>query len=175
MKVFLWVPAVVMVALLTSCTKPEVEHGVSLVLPNHRLIGCMSARCQDLWETGTPRPDAIYPVSISFDVRHGCPIGLVARFDQAVSLEVIKSAVDQRYSKWALPDNGNADTPVKLWRVEPEKFAIQLAVVEESNKNMTLGQSLAHPLPTVEKTKVRAPGPKQLIYMMFENSDCRKE
>jgi hypothetical protein len=92
-----------------------------------------------------------------------------------VSLEVIKSAIDQRYSKWASPDNNNADTPVKLWRAEPERFAIQLAVVEESNEKVTIGQSLAQPLPTVEKTKVRATGPKKLIHMMFENSDCRKE
>jgi hypothetical protein len=161
-KVFLGV--VVVVTLLTSCARRDAEPGASLVLPNHQLIGCISAHCQDLWEPGAPRLDASYPVSISLDVRHGCPFGLVARFDETVSLEAIKSAIDQRYSKWALPDNNNAATPVKLWRIEPEKFAIQLAVVEESNENMTLGQSLAQPLPTVGKTKVRASGPKQVIY-----------
>ncbi len=36
---------------------------------------------------------------------------------------------------WALPENGIA--PVKLWRVEPERLAIQLGVAESGRKQVT--------------------------------------
>lgn len=41
----------------------------------------------------------------------------------------VKAAIDERYGKWANASNSTA--PVKLWRVEPEKLAIQLAVNDD--------------------------------------------
>lgn len=48
-----------------------------------------------------------------------------------------------------LPTNRQADNAglqVKRWRVESEKFAIQLAIVDKEMEGMALGQALARPL-----------------------------
>lgn len=50
-----------------------------------------------------------------------------------VPLDNIKAAIDERYGKWAVPEFLNS--PLKLWRVEPEKFAIQLSVATKKVKN----------------------------------------
>jgi hypothetical protein len=60
--------------------------------------------------------------------------GVIATYDKSVSIDDIKMSIDERYGKWALVSNGTE--PVKLWRVEPEKFAIQLAVHEDGVKQV---------------------------------------
>jgi hypothetical protein len=72
---------------------------------------------------------------------------LTAHYDQTASLEALKSAIDERYGKWA--QSGNADLPVKLWRVEPEKFAIQLSASGD--------------------------GAKSVIYLAFTGTGCKSQ
>jgi hypothetical protein len=67
---------------------------------------------------------AVYPWQVSVDITDGKIIGLIARYDPITPIDVIKAAIDERYGKWALP--GLDTGPAKIWRVEPEKFVIQL-------------------------------------------------
>ena len=74
---------------------------------------------------------------------------MTAVYDKEISADDLKKAIDERYEKWAVP--GFEKSQLKLWRVEPEKFSIQLSV---SGKND-------------EKKHFREAGTKQLIYITF--------
>jgi hypothetical protein len=69
----------------------------------------------------------------------------VAIYDKTVSVDEIRASLDRRYGRWAL--DGNRTSAVKLWRVESEKFAIQLATVGDKMEEME--------------------GMKQIIYLSF--------
>jgi len=71
-------------------------------------------------------PDAIYPWQVLVDFNGGEVIGLTAFYDQPTSMDDLQAAVDERYGKWAMASFRTG--PVRLWRVEPEKFVIQLSV-----------------------------------------------
>lgn len=94
-------------------------------------------------------------------------------YDKSVSLQEVKAAIDQRYGKWALAENDNASVPVKLWRVEPEKFAIQLAAADKEMDAMTLGQALSQTPRQREKVKASEVVATQVIYLAFSGSTCR--
>jgi hypothetical protein len=71
------------------------------------------------------------------------------------------------YANWAIPTNSDGASPVKLWRVEPEKIAIQLTVLDKETESMTLGQTLAQPLAQQRKTGTSEKVANQLIYLAF--------
>jgi hypothetical protein len=104
-------------------------------------------------------------MQLSIDVYRSCLYGMTARYDKSVPFQEIKAAIDQRYSKWALDTNADATVPVKLWRVVPEKFAIQLASVSKEEDDMTLGQALARP--PGKKKAATDELTKQVIYLAF--------
>jgi len=143
---------------------PSRAQNAHVVLPNPRLIGCEPANCSQLWQEGGADPHAVYPKQVLIDVfgTDSRPRGVLALYDKSVSVDDIKTAIDARYGKWAL--SGNDTLPVKLWRVEPEKFAIQLAVVDEAGTKITLGQALAGPVPKHPPKD----GLKQVIFLAIQ-------
>jgi len=54
----------------------------------------------------------------------------LAHYDKSVSMSDIKASIDGHYGKSTYVID-NETSPVKVWRVEPEKIAIQLS--EEDN------------------------------------------
>ena len=70
-------------------------------------------------------------------------------YDQPTTIDEVKAAVDERYGKWAQPEFGSS--PLRIWRVEPEKFAIQLSVADKKD----------------EKRNIAEAGTKQAIYIAF--------
>ena len=156
---------------LTFCGQVRRENGRQVILPNSKLIGCSSPGCSQLWLINPPDANAIYPKQVSIDLRDSCPTGIVARYDKSVSIQEIKAAIDQRYGKWALAENDDTSVLVKLWRVEPEKFAIQLAVVDKDMEAMTLGQTLSQGPRQREKVKA-SEVIAQVIYLAFSGSNC---
>jgi len=74
---------------------------------------------------------------------------MTAVYDKEISADDLKKAIDERYEKWAVP--GFEKSQLKLWRVEPEKFSIQLSVSDKND----------------EKKRFREAGTKQLIYITF--------
>jgi hypothetical protein len=70
-------------------------------------------------------------------------------------------------------ENDNASAPVKLWRVEPEKFAIQLTVVGKNTDAMTLGQALSQTPRQRETVKASEAVATQVIYLAFSGSTRR--
>jgi len=71
---------------------------------------------------------------------------------------------------------GFATSPVKLWRVEPEKFAIQLAVTDHRTKEVKRDEARAFALSQVfeqsERSNVAEGGMKQVIYIAFSGEKC---
>ncbi|MGB2590645.1 MAG: hypothetical protein WA530_01740 [Candidatus Acidiferrum sp.] len=143
-----------------------------IVLPESDLIGCSSSSCSQLWQSMPSSSNAIYPRKLIIEMSSdgGCPRGIVALYDKSVASDEIKAALDQRYGKWA--QAGNATLPVKLWRVEPKKLAIQLASLDEEMEGMTLGQALARPLGQEEKRDGKDEKIKQVIYLAFVGAKC---
>jgi hypothetical protein len=104
----------------------------------------------------------------------GCPRGIVAVYDKSVSMDDLKTSIDERYGKWGRADN--ATLPVKLWRVEPQKFAIQLAVTNEGTEGITPDQALAQAVGQAlghgDRTNMAEAGMKQVIYLAFAGAKC---
>jgi len=100
-------------------------------------LGCRSSACAQLWESDASATNAIYPRQVLVDIfgDDPCPLGLQAIYEKSVSMNDLKASIDAQYGKWALPSN--ATSPVKLWRVEPEKFAIQLSETKDRTQEAT--------------------------------------
>jgi hypothetical protein len=95
--------------------------------------------CAQLWLNNDPVPDAKYPKQLRidfsngstittpngslFEFPNGVPYGLTAVYDKSVTIEAVEASINEHYAKWTYSD----PTPnLKLWRVESEKFVIQL-------------------------------------------------
>lgn len=102
-----------------------------------------------LWLETPTEPNAIFPKQLSIDVKQDCLYGMTATYDKSVSLDDVKAAIDQRYGKWALAQF--VKSSIKLWRVEPEKFAIQLSEADKKDEKMNIAEA----------------GTKQAIYIAF--------
>jgi len=81
-----------------------------------------------VWQGKPAAANTLYPNQITIDIDNTSNrgvMGVMATYDKSVSMQDITLSIDRRYGKWAFPKNSTS--PVKLWRVEPEKFAIQLS------------------------------------------------
>ena len=121
------------------------ENGGRIVLPNPKLLRCKSSDCYQVWSEGFADANAVFPKQIRIDMNRSCLYGMTAVYDKSVSLDDIRAAINERYGKWAIP------SPFKLWRVEPEKFAIQLSVADKKD----------------EKRGFADAGMKEAIYIAF--------
>jgi hypothetical protein len=103
-----------------------------------------------------------------------CPLGLAAIYEKSVSLNDLRAAIDEQYGKWALATN--SDSPVKLWRVEPEKFAIQLSVTKDRTREATAEEKYADAISHIVDQRMRSNvaegGMGQVIYIAFTDVKC---
>ena len=169
------ITALISTLCLTCCPRVAPEKNTHIVLPNPKLLGCRASACSQLWPDDTS-PNAIYPRQVVVETFGDtpCPLGLQAIYEKSVPLENLKAAIDERYGKWALPSN--ITSPVKLWRVEPEKFAIQLAVTEDRTKLATPEERSAYAIGQAidqrKRSNVAEGGMGQVIYIGFINKTC---
>lgn len=101
-----------------------------IVLPNPKLLRCNSSDCFQLW-TEAPEQKDVLPKQILVDTDHGCIYGMTALYDKSIPLNRIKSAIDDRYKESFYADASSST--VYLWRVEPQKFVIQLSAISKRN------------------------------------------
>jgi hypothetical protein len=139
--------AVLMAVMTTMSFAPRAtfhpENGGHIVLPNEKLMSCKSASCSQLWSDAGPSD--IYPRQVTVDFfgstgSESCLRGVEAIYEKSVSLDDLQAAIDQRYGQWKY-----AGIPT-LWRVEPQKFAIQLGVTEDRTKAATRAAKRAQAL-----------------------------
>src|SRR6266436_8882827 len=129
------VVAVMATLSLTSCGTVKHSSGGHVVLPNSKLIGCKASACSQVWQDIPTDAAAIYPHNISIDIENGAVLGVEAHYDKSVSMGDIKASIDGHYGKSTYVID-NETSPVKVWRVEPEKIAIQLAVENDGMKQV---------------------------------------
>lgn len=77
----------------------------------------------------------------------------------------LKVALDKEYGQWGQP--GNASLPVNLWRVEPEQFAIQLAVTEDRQERSA--DAIARAVDPRKRSNGAEGGMAQVIYIALTN------
>ena len=123
---------------LAFCVSVAATTSIHVVLPNPKLMGCESVTCSQLWLNEDGVPDAKYPNRLSidfsdgsqnnngslFEFRNGVPYGLMAVYDKSVTIEDVAASINEHYGKWVYGDPAG---PVRLWKIEPEKFVIQLS------------------------------------------------
>ena len=130
---------------LAYCAAVTPSGRAAVVLPNPKLLGCQSATCSQLWLDADASPGAKYPKQLRIDFSDGSTIttpngslfefpngasyGLTAVYDKSVRIDDVQASINAIYSQWAYGDSGSL--PVKLWRITPEKFVIQLATTDE--------------------------------------------
>ncbi len=127
------------------------EKSSRLVLPNSKLLRCRSSDCFQLWSEKLAETNAVFPKQVIIDLNQSCLYGMTALYDKSIALNDVKAALDERYAKWASPENDKAAVPVKLWRVEPEKFAVQLSVADKNDQKRNMAEA----------------GTNQVIYVAF--------
>ena len=130
------------------------EIGSRIVLPNPTLLRCKSSDCSHVWLEKSAETNAVYPKQITIDMNQSCLYGMTALFDKSIPLDDIRAAIDERYGKWAVPEFVNS--PLKIWRVEPEKFSIQLSVATKKD----------------EKRNIADAGTRQAIFLAFEGKSA---
>jgi hypothetical protein len=156
MRITIIIFATLLSSLVSSAQQMKRVASKHVILPNPKLLRCTSLNCSQLWQT-PPVADDIYPNQIVIDLLRNnyCPLGVIARYDKSISLEHLKSAIDEKYGKWA--SRNNATATVKLWRVEPENFSIQLSAISDG-------------VATNDEA-----GTKQIIYMTFQGTRCASQ
>ena len=145
------IAAVLLTLGLANCQTAKEENRTHLVLPNPKLLRCSSSDCFLLWLEKPAEANAVFPKQTIIDMNQNCLYGMRVLYDKSVPLADVKAAIDERYGKWAYAKNDDATMPVKLWRVESEKFAIQLSVADKKDEKMNVAEA----------------GTKEAIYIAF--------
>lgn len=125
------------------------ETGSRIVLPNPKLLRCKSSDCYHVWLEKAADTNALFPEQVTMDMNQSCLYGITARYDKSIPLGDIRAAIDEHYGKWAVPELANS--PLRIWRVEPEKFAIQLSIATKKDERRNIAEA----------------GTKQAIYIAF--------
>jgi hypothetical protein len=145
--------AVLTLALAHSQASKE-QNRTGIVLPSPKLLQCRSSACSRLWSE-EPEPGAILPKQILIDMNQNRVYGFMVLYDKSVPADAIQAAVNDPYKNWALAEFANS--PVNIWRAEPEKMAIPLSVVDKQD----------------EKSNVAEAGTKQVIFSPIGGSSAR--
>ncbi|HTW23609.1 MAG TPA: hypothetical protein VMD78_08420 [Candidatus Baltobacteraceae bacterium] len=120
-----------------------------VVLPNPGLLRCSSADCSQLWPANMD-PKAIFPKQVTLDTDRGCVYGMTVLYDKSVPFGLIRAALDDRYQQWSVKDVGSS--VLRVWRVEPQKFSIQLAVADKADERKHWAEA----------------GTKQVVFIAFK-------
>jgi|ERR1700733_1449501 len=101
-----------------------------VILPNLKLVRCMTSDCFQLLQDNPPRPGDIYPehIDVAF-LDRWCPFGLDATYNKAVPLEDLTSALEKLYGKGTAKNW--TDAPLMIWHIESDQFLIQLDVADK--------------------------------------------
>ena len=143
------IAAVVLLLGLANFQTAQEENSKHVVLPSPKLLRCKSSDCFQLWVESPHEANIVFPKQTRIDMNGDCLYALTAVCDKPVPLDQVKAAINARYGKWALAQF--ADSPMKLWRVESEKFAISLSVADKEDEKMNFADA----------------GTKKVIYIAF--------
>jgi hypothetical protein len=109
-----------------ACHQPS-RQGVKsrVVLPNPELLKCRFGECAQMWSAVDTKPGAVTPWRVTIE-RLGndpCPNGIVALYDENVSMQELVDAVTEQYGPVSL--KGGA-LPGGIWNVAGKHLVINL-------------------------------------------------
>jgi len=124
-------------------TKGGLKH---VVLPNIKLVRCMTSDCFQLLQDEPPRSGDIYPdhIDVAF-LDRWCPFGLDATYSKAVPLEDLRGALEKLYGTGTVKNW--TDAPLVIWQIEPDHLLIQLDVADKhmaQNRHVEEGTRTIH-------------------------------
>lgn len=100
-----------------------------VILPNPHIIGHKVRSLngsQLMLEKNFEDEKVIYPRQLIIDItNNGTVTAIKASYDNLTSFKMIEDEINKNYRKWLLKEFLNTD--MRLWRVEPYKFAISLS------------------------------------------------
>jgi hypothetical protein len=96
-----------------------------------------------------PEANAVFAKQLIVDMNQDCLYGMTALYDKSVSAEEIRLAIDEHFARSS--SSTSLGPQHYLWRVEPEKFAIQLSVASKED----------------ERRHTADVGSKRVIYLAF--------
>ncbi|MGD0021047.1 MAG: hypothetical protein ABSC54_01960 [Smithellaceae bacterium] len=79
----------------------------------------------------------IYPKSIQLDIENNVVVGMLIKYDKSVDFNEIEKYLNKYYKEWAY-DFKNPSPSVRVWRVTPQKFVIQLSIDSQCNRDINL-------------------------------------
>jgi hypothetical protein len=121
---------IVVAASLACFGQAKPETGRRVILPNPKLIRCVSSDCYQPWEDKAPRAGDIYPVRVEVGLlgKH-CPFGVSAVYDKSVSFEDLQAAIEVRFGK-GTPEHWT-EAPLTFWQVSDD-FSIVLDTADQT-------------------------------------------
>jgi len=108
-----------------ACHQPS-HHAVQsrVALPNPELLKCRFAECAQVWSAAGAKPGAVTPWRVTIE-RLGndpCPNGIIALYDNNVSMEELMDAVTEQYGSVSL----KGASPGGTWNVVGKNLVISL-------------------------------------------------
>ena len=134
MKIAALIGVAILAVGLTSYNRQKPDSTRSVILPSSHLIGCKSSSCSQMWSNDAAGPGAIFPQNISVDIDDNGVLGVVAKYNKSTAANDIRASINSQYGKWVFPKDQAG--PHYLWRVEPEKLAIQFAENDDKTKEV---------------------------------------
>jgi hypothetical protein len=137
-------------------------------LPNPAVFGKETTEPVKLLVDKTPGD--VEPYVIWSDVRCGRYFAASAFYRQPATAAAVKAAIIRAYGSESLLPSGKIDPTFGLWRVERERFAIQMAVEDDS-----IRVTYIHFMPTGEVMKniLESTGAKRTdIQGVFGSGEC---
>jgi len=120
---------IIVIFLVSISFAKEAEKVV--VLPNPKIVGKKIQLLNTsllMTLTDNSAKNIIYPFEIVVDIEDGKVTAIKASYNNSLGLEEVVSEINKLYKKWAL--KGFENTNMRLWRVEPYKFAISVSQEE---------------------------------------------
>jgi hypothetical protein len=104
-----------------------------IILPDPDMLGITIDQCKIKFINAPYNKKTIHPAQILFDINSNKEIsGIIAKYNtEDVSFGDVEQALNSIYIKWKL--EGFQNTPLRLWRVEKKRFAINLSLDEEND------------------------------------------
>jgi hypothetical protein len=130
--------AIVLIVLMLSfsdCQAAREGTGARIVLPNPKLLRCALSDCSALWLENSSDSNAVFPKQIIIDMNQNCVYGFRVRHEKSVPFDDVKATIDERYGKWAVAGLEG------MWRVNSEKFVIQLVVANKKDEKMGFAEA----------------------------------
>ena len=98
----------------------------SIVLPDPIIFQKVVLDCIPLLNKNSVNKAFIYPKQITYDIVKRKITGIIAIYDKSVGFDNVENVINKDYEKWRIKSLDSKEVDVRVWRVKPSGFVIQL-------------------------------------------------